>query len=130
MENRPLDFGVKELALYIYRDTLVPELFELLGEELTMELIQIFGGTRIVIPPYKKFLDMKRNLEIYESMSVCNSNQVITSLAKKYEITEVWVRELYDLMKRQVNSIREYLDSSKKNGNLNITTERNPRREA
>jgi len=130
MENRPLDFGVKELALYIYRDSLVPELFELLGEELTMELIQIFGGTRIVIPPYKKFLDMKRNLEIYESMSVCNSNQVITSLAKKYEITEVWVRELYDLMKRQVNSIREYLDSSKKNGNLNITTERNPRREA
>lgn len=130
MENRPLDFGVKELVLYLYRDTLIPELFDLLGEELTLEIVQIFGGTKIVIPPFKKFSDMKRNLEIYESMSLCNSKGVVTSLAQKYDITEVWVKELYNLMKRSARKIREFSESSKKNARINVTTERNPPREA
>lgn len=130
MEDRPLDFSVKDLVHYLYRDTLVPELFELLGEELTLEVIQVFGGTKIIVPSYKKFIDMRRNLEIYESMSLCNTGQVATFLAKKYDITEVWVRELYDLMKREVRKIREFVESSKSNLKINVTTERNPRSEA
>ena len=129
MEDRLIDFGLKDLVHYVYRDTLVPELFGLLGEDLALEVIQIFGGTKIVIPPYKKFLDMKRNLEIFENLSVCYSALVKCALARKYEITEVWVDELYRLMKSEVVKIRKFLESERGNARIDVTTERNPPRE-
>ena len=125
MESRILDFADRDLIDYVYRDSLVPELFDLLGEELTMELIQIFGGTRIAIPPYKKFLDIRRNLDIFESMGAQNSTETADALAKKYDITQVWVRELYDLMKREIYKIRKFIDTKNKNSEIKITTERN-----
>lgn len=127
MEDRLIDIGVKELVSYIYRDTLVPDLFELLGEEQTMEVIQVFGGTKINIPPYKKFVDMRRNLEIFETLAACNCPETKRSLADKYHITEVWVEELYKIMKGEANKIRRFLEVSRQNQKIEVTTQRQPR---
>lgn len=126
MQNK-LEFQLTELINYIYKDTILPELFEIIGEEETLKLIQIFGGMSIKIPSYKKILDLKRNIEIYETLAYASSSSSVKLLAQKYNITEIWVCNICRMMRLEYPKIQKFLKENSKDTVVTITTRRNPR---
>lgn len=126
MENRLVGIELKDIMHYLYQDTLVPELFSFLGEELAIEFVQIFGGTKINVPSWKKVMDLQRNLEIFEEMCFASSAATVKRMAAKYDITEVWVRRIYALMRSEVPKIMKFLENSEESP-IKITTARRPK---
>lgn len=129
MQGRNLGCSLSELILYLYRDTLLPELFELLGEELGLEFVQMFGGLRIEVPSYQKVLELERDLDIYESLCYLNSQQTVRNLAQKYSVTEVWIRELYKNMRRKYPTIQRFVEKARSSQPVRVTTRRLPQKD-
>lgn len=126
MQNPTTECGLKELIFYLYRNTLLPDLYEVLGEEHTLKLAMVFGGMKIAIPSMKELNDLKRNLDIFETLSYSQSLETVRLLADKYEVTEVWVRAVYKKMHREYPRIMANMQSIKVNPPVRITTRRNP----
>lgn len=126
MTNDSMRLSLKEMFYYVYNNTLIPELFELLGEELAVEFIQVFSGTKLKVPNYKKILDLKRNLEIYETLNAASGNFAVQELAKKYNVTQVWIREISRNMKIEHLKIQKFLEKTRARKNLHVTTRRDP----
>jgi Mor family transcriptional regulator len=66
--------------LDIADDTLLPELYELLGEEKTMVLLTRFAGTTIRVPKEQVLRDAARNADIYMRVQ---AGETLDSLATK-----------------------------------------------
>lgn len=82
-----------------YNRTLLPELVEIFGLELTERLADIFGGMKIFIPSKHKLDEIKQDLEIFNEMCYCNSETVIDSLAKRYKIAPSRILNTYRSMR-------------------------------
>ena len=127
MPVQTLNCELSDLVLYLYKDTIIPELFELLGDRKAMIFLQVFGDTKMKVPSYSKVLDLERNIEIYETLSYAYSDDAIKTLADNYEVTEVWVKKVYNVMKRKYGEIVDFINKSKETKKLNITSRRNER---
>lgn len=121
-------YNLHDLLLYLYEDTLIPELFDLLGEDETIKLVKVFGGMKIDLPAYKKVSDLKRNIEIYECLTRRKDHVIIKRLAEKYGITEVWVREMFRKMQTEFPKIREFVEERKNIEKVFVTSRRIERR--
>lgn len=126
MQNATTECGLKELIYYLYRNTLLPDLYEVLGEENTLKLVMVFGGMKIAIPSMKEINDLKRNLDIFETLSYSQSLETVKLLADKYEVTEVWIRAVYKKMHREYPRIVANMKAIKASPPVEITTRRNP----
>ena len=126
MESKFPELGLKELIFYLYRDTLLPELYDLLGEEETLKVALVFGGMKIAIPSMKEINDLKRNIDIFLSFSYSQSHETLRFLADKYDVTEVWIRAVYKKMHREYPKILRHLKELGAMTPVNITTRRNP----
>lgn len=116
--------SLKEMFYYAFNNSLIPELFELLGEELAVEFIQVFSGAKLAVPNYRKVLNLRRNLEIYETLSAQPGDFAVQELAKKYKVTEVWIREINRNMKIEHLKIQKFLEKMRAREKLRVTTKR------
>lgn len=128
MQSGILSYRLQELILYQHRDTLMPELFDLLGEDLAVKFIQHFGGLKLEVPSFQKVLDLQRDLDVYHTLSSSNNEKSIRILAEKYGVTEVWIRELFKGMVFKYPKIREFVERVRNKEPVWLTTKRNPRR--
>ncbi len=126
METKFPELGLKELIFYLYRDTLLPELYDLLGEEETLKLVLVFGGMKIAIPSMKEINDLKRNIDVFLSLSYSQGRETLTFLADKYDVTEVWIRAVYKRMHREYPKILRHLRELGAMDPVHVTTRRNP----
>jgi hypothetical protein len=126
MESKFPEMGLKELIFYLYRDTLLPELYDLLGEEETLKLVLVFGGMKIAIPSTKEINDLKRNIDVFLSLSYSQGRETLTFLADKYDVTEVWIRAVYKKMHREYPKILQHLRELGAMDPVHVTTRRNP----
>lgn len=122
MANK-LGYDLRDLIEYEYRDTLFPELVDLIGEENALKLIKVFGGIELSLPAYKRVVTMQRDIEIYETLCYVNTETTIQELAAKFGITEVWVREIFKMMRVTYEQFSNWLQSREENF-LHITTKR------
>lgn len=65
-------------------------LAELIGLDNFAKLVQVFGGTNIYIPKAEAFGRTMRNEKIRQEYNGRN----IKSLAVKYGLTEIWIRNI------------------------------------
>ncbi len=126
MESKFPELGLKELIFYLYRDTLLPEMYDLLGEEETLKLVLVFGGMKISIPSMKEINDLKRNIDVFLSLSYSQGHETLQFLADKYEVTDVWIRAVYKKMHREYPKILQHLQELRAMDPVHITTRRNP----
>lgn len=75
--------------------TLFPEMLEVFGEEAVIKFLDIFGGITIRVPDRGVLERAVRDVDIYVTLSKCNTPEVAGDLARKYDVDEGYVRELY-----------------------------------
>lgn len=124
MVKTRLDFGFKQMIYYLYGDTLLPEIFEEIGEENTLKLISVFGGIKFAIPSYSKIRELKRNIDIYETLCHAHCNESIRILADKYEVTPVWIRAIFKKMRREYPRIIKFIETVEEPSEVAISTKR------
>ncbi|MFV0497471.1 MAG: Mor transcription activator family protein [Candidatus Fimivivens sp.] len=76
------------------------ELAELLGMRVYVELTRRFGGETIYIQKYSELLKTPRNVEIKQKFDGYN----FVELAKEYDLSERYIRELVSDITTQVRS--------------------------
>lgn len=119
------EFNLKQVIHYLYQDTILPEVYEVLGEENTLQLILIFGGLKVSIPTYKEMKDLSRNIDIFKTLSYSNSTETANMLSKKYGITNTWVRGIYREMRKEYPKILEHMQAVDEPQSVRVTTKRN-----
>lgn len=63
---------------------------ELFGVEGALKLAKESGGMRIYVPKFEKLIRARRDVRIRAEFNGANHRE----LARKYELTETWVREI------------------------------------
>lgn len=124
MEIKTPEFSLKQLIYYIYEETVLPEMFDLLGEESMKKLILVFGGLKITIPTYKEIKDLKRNIDIYKTLSYSQSSETVQFLAEKYNVTTSWIHLIFKKMRREYSKILDSIEKVEQPEKVRITTKR------
>lgn len=81
---------VKELKPEMYREETWRDIAEAIGVENFYKLTKAIGGETVYIPKPESIIRPVRDLHIKTEFNGYNHSE----LAKKYEVTERWVREL------------------------------------
>lgn len=87
------DSWLKEIAAEIQIDNLPEEyqiVAELFGVEGALLLARQSGGMRIYVPKFEKLIRARRDERIRAEFTGANHRE----LARKYEFTETWIREI------------------------------------
>ena len=113
MELRILDPNMDEyvdvlkvIMLYTDRFSLLPELYEVFGEEHLLRFLDVFAGTIIEVPPPEVLERAVRDVTIYMRMKKSGPvgrGKVISALAEELLISEESVKQTY----REVSKIIE-----------------------
>jgi|WetSurSiteA1Bulk_404760.scaffolds.fasta_scaffold00320_20 Mor family transcriptional regulator len=82
-------------------DTVLPELLDIFGHDALLKFLDIFCGTTIKIPDRDVLKTVLRNTEIYTSMKRGNTD--IKYLARKHNINEHTIREIYSQVKETLS---------------------------
>lgn len=120
-----LDFSLRQMIYYLYRDTLLPEIYEELGEAATLKLISIFGGVKFTIPSYSKIKELKRNIDVYETLCHAQGKETVRLLAYKYGVSEVWIRSVFRKMRTEYSKIMDFMEKMDRPKRIRISTQRN-----
>jgi hypothetical protein len=87
------------LLLHTGKYEFLPELYDVLGKELTLRVMDIFAGTSVKFPNQKVLARLAAEVEIYVRVGSAQESQrasVIHSLAEKLALSEDHVREVYN----------------------------------
>lgn len=77
----------------------LPELYDVLGREKTVQLLDIFAGTTVKFPPEKELERLAAEVRIFIRIKQAGEKQrlnVIKDLADQYGLTEEVVKQVYD----------------------------------
>ncbi|ADY54895.1 Mor transcription activator domain protein [Syntrophobotulus glycolicus DSM 8271] len=85
-----MDALAKELTLEQIPEGLYREIAEAIGVENLVKLTQLVGGSTIYLPKTESVVRPVRDARIREEFNGYNHME----LAKKYDVTERWVRQL------------------------------------
>lgn len=118
---------LKELILYTYQSSLVPEIFDLLGEEKAIEFLRIFGGLKIDVPKYQEITELARSLDIYETLNVIHTQETTFQLAERYKIPYQLVQNIYRSMKSAYPKVAQFAAAIGRGKRVLVTTKRKPR---
>lgn len=135
MEVESTGLDIKELILFSYRDSLLPELFDFLGDKTAIQFIQLFGGVRLELPPYQEIIRLKRDIEIYETLCkvrpqrFSNHHPSVLALSDKYELAGVSIQKIYGEMTAKYKNIKRFVEKSRSASPVRLTTKRNPRKD-
>jgi len=88
--------------LYLSCDSLLPELYEVLGAEALSRLIEIFGGTTVRFPTRRSLLEAVRDVGIYRALYPYRKNkhsgeamQVVEALEGEHGLPPVALWKTY-----------------------------------
>lgn len=88
---KSVDYSTKELLLYaLSQDTLILELFTILGTKETLKLITFFGGTTVEIPTKQSIQKTIQNVLIYK---LKEKGKSLTHIATTFQTTVDVVRQ-------------------------------------
>jgi Mor family transcriptional regulator len=85
-----MDALAKELTLEQIPEGLYKQIAEAIGVENLVKLTQLVGGSTIYLPKTESVIRPVRDAKIKEEFNGYNHLE----LAKKYDVTERWVRQL------------------------------------
>jgi len=108
------------LLLYSGEYNFLPELYEILGQEKTVQLLDIFAGTEIRFPPSKELHRLAAEVQLYLRIKNAKSPKmralVIHDLADQNQVTEDAIRGIYEKTKKVIEGKlgMEVLDRGKK----------------
>ena len=106
--------------MYEDRFGLMPELFEIFGEELVLKFLDIFAGKTITLPNRDVLERRMRDVRIWMAVTAKATDpnettaEVVKELSNEYGVTEKHVRLLYEKVKSYMDkfSIRVQSDGS------------------
>jgi hypothetical protein len=75
------------------RNTLIPELYEVFGDQHLMRFLDLFAGTRFEVPSRDLILTALRDADIYATLAV--HKDTVRGLATKYGVKEHQVADAY-----------------------------------
>lgn len=76
--------------------TLLPEIYEVFGQESLIRFLEIFGGTTIVVPPREAIYETARAIDIFTRVyNTGHRSTTITRLAEEYDISEEMVTSIF-----------------------------------
>jgi len=75
------------------RKTLIPELYEVFGNQHLMLFLDLFAGTRIEVPSRDLILTALRDADIYSTLT--GHKDTVRGLATKYGVAEHQVADAY-----------------------------------
>lgn len=111
----------------VYRDTILPELIEVVGFDKMVEIIDIFGGKRIYIPSKDDLKDLIQRGRVYDTLDGLLGfafSTEVDKLAEDLELTAAQVRGLYatekEARKRPAEIARECLNPTVIQERLNV----------
>ena len=83
------------------QNTLLPEIIEIFGIEMTMKFLDIFAGTTITIPSRKRFIDCVRDADIFMALSPSDGEDedIVIRLASKHNLDRQTVLAAYNRTK-------------------------------
>ena len=89
------------LLLYSGQYEFLPELFDVLGRERTMQILEVFAGTTIKFPSIRRLKRLAAEVRIYLRVKNSSKNPrhravVIHDLADEYQMTEESIRTIYE----------------------------------
>ena len=99
-------------------DLRLPEILGLLGEELTMKFLEIFGGRTINVPPVRKVREAFKTVSahmLFDKLSKINSEKDAALQAgleldmKPYQVRAAWVK-IRSMLERLEESVKHVTD--------------------
>ncbi len=76
-------------------------LVEMFGLENSIKFAKAFGGSYLYVPKYDCLIRESRNDQIFREFDGTNCKQ----LAKKYGLTENWIREIVNKKRRRLTHV-------------------------
>lgn len=111
--------NVQKFMLF-YPNTLLSELYKMLGVSNTEKMMQVFGGTTLQIPSTSRVEAAMRDIVIYETLSksksASESRRLGEALAKQYDVDRREIRNAYRSMRRRVRDNRKLSESDQNVG--------------
>lgn len=83
---------LNRILLHRWKNTLLPELLEILGEEKFLKTIAIMGGLKFSFPTIADLNKAKQELEI---ISLAESGLSFSEIAERLKLSETWVKKVY-----------------------------------
>ena len=90
--NKKLIDVIELVLLYKFSDTLLPEIYGVIGKDKFIEFLSVFSGTTVKVPSFEELKNAIRDAIIYAEVKKGSSTKY---LAKEYGITEKEVEEIY-----------------------------------
>lgn len=75
--------------------SLLPELYDVFGEDNLIKFLDVFAGNTITVPGKKKFASAVQKIEIYSRLEVKKNKPTIKELADEYEVSEKYISNSY-----------------------------------
>lgn len=94
----PSDVDIVTRIFRVYRDTLLPELVDVLGFEQTVKIMDIFGGKQIYIPSINEIKIVLRDYRIFKALHGLQFSQldmVVSNLAETHGLSNAEILEIY-----------------------------------
>lgn len=87
------------LLLYSGKYEFLPELYDVLGKDLALRVLDIFAGTRIKFPPLKEIRRLGAEVHIYLRIKNAQDqqrSQVVKDLSDEYGLSTENVRDTFE----------------------------------
>lgn len=92
--GREID-AIELVLLCFFRLTLLPEIYEIFGKDITLKLFGKFGGQTITFPPRSELMRIRRDADIFIRLQA-NDNPVIRKrIASEYDLSVARVTDIY-----------------------------------
>lgn len=92
------------LFVHVTKETILPEVLEIFGNDLALKFLDIFAGTTIEVPDRDFIVSIIRDADVYNSLE--KKKSTVKLLAKRYDVSEPKISDIY-------NSVKEIVDSYK-----------------
>lgn len=93
-----------EKLIELFPKTLIPEVYNLFGKEVTDKLLTVFAGTTIRVPSTRDQSNAIRDILIYETLcaagSSSESRQLAQDMSKKCKMSRRHVRKIFKVMQK------------------------------
>jgi len=95
-----LSNAVKLMLLSKFKDSYIPELYEVFGEQQIFRFLDIFAGTTIRVPRARDLQNAIRDSNVYVLMSGKDQAAAKDILMKRYSMSSAQVDEVYKEVKQ------------------------------
>lgn len=90
------------VLIYYNRHSVLPEIVEVFGAELTMKFLDIFGGTTVKVPSRDSLHTSVRDVNIY--LRLKSKSDTVDDLAHDYQLDKLDIKRIFVATKKIVES--------------------------